>query len=279
MADQEDWQAVPEQVVRSIRLACALGVKAAEAPLAPLRRAFDAPQKLMGGPTPLSSMLVGGLLGSGLGYAGGKLIEHFLPEDQFEPGALSRSLALTGGLAGAAPGAWWWSGNARSDLPDVHGALQGLMSQYPYRPQDFPKGAADVQERHRDPTGLFARTIPVDAFNRAVWNDVSQAPNPYGTKSPWGDNTQPLTTPPPVAAAATGIVSGVGALTGQTHVSPWEVGLAAASTAGKGYLTGMVFGKALGFLAGLSPQAQQTLQRTGLWAGALTGAVETLFGH
>lgn len=147
-------------------------------------------------------------------------------------------------------------------------SFSGIVS--PER-QDKTKAAAAS-------TGLmFLPTIPVDAFNEAIWADVRRPQNPYGTKNPWGTNEQSLSTPPPIAAAASGIIAGAGAASGASHVSPWEVGLAAAATAGKGYLAGFGLGKVFGALAGLTPEAQSTLRRTGAWGGLVTGAVRSLF--
>ena len=256
-------------------------------PLVPLRQGFDSAQKLLGGPTPLTSALAGGLLGSGLGYLGGSLAEGVLPEGIVQEGALRKRLGLLGGVLGAAPGLWWGSGNVRSAHPDVQG-WQGWLSRYPYRAQDLAPSPAQADsaapktaaaEEPNESGALFVQSIPVDAFNRVVWNDVRQPPNPFGSRNPWGDNSQPLGTPPPVAAAVTGITSGARALTGQAHVSPWQIGLAAATAAGKGLVAGLVFGKALGTLAGLSPQTQKQLQTLGLWGGAVTGAMNELLAR
>jgi hypothetical protein len=48
---------------------------------------------------------------------------------------------------------------------------------------------------------------------------------------------------------------------------------------GSGLASGMLVGKALGALAGLTPGAQQTLKRTGMWAGALMNIVPRAFGY
>lgn len=126
-------------------------------------------------------------------------------------------------------------------------------------------------------TGLAIPTIPVDAFNRVVWNDVDHPPNPYGTRDPLGDNESPMRTPLPVAAAVSGIVAGAGRATGQAFVSPLQVAMAAGSSAGKGWVAGMALGKVLGTLAGMPPEQQTRLQQLGLWGGLLTGAVRELF--
>jgi len=126
---------------------------------------------------------------------------------------------------------------------------------------------------------MFTPSIPVDAFNNVVWNDVHSAPNPFGTQGPWGDQSQPMRTPADIAAAASGAVAAAGAMRGSTHVSPWDVAMVAGTAAGKGYLGGMVLGKTVGALAGLSPAGQQQVRQLGMWGGLLTGAVRATFGR
>jgi hypothetical protein len=135
---------------------------------------------------------------------------------------------------------------------------------------------AQKQAAEKFQTGdLFTPSIPVDAFNNAVWNDVWQ--NPFGTKSTFGDNDQTLRTPPQVAALVSGVVSGAGAARDASHVSPWDVGVSAASAAGKGWLAGLLFGKTVGTLAGLSQETQKKIQDIGIWSGLLTGVTKAVF--
>jgi len=129
-------------------------------------------------------------------------------------------------------------------------------------------------------TGL--RPVPVDAFNQAIWNDVRKGMtprnNPYGTKSPWGDNTQPMHTPANYGAAASGVVSGVQSLYGgQSVLSPRHF-IKGLATAGTDVATAHVVGGALGALGGLTPEAQNKLQDIGLWGGMIRGIVGSLFG-
>jgi hypothetical protein len=137
----------------------------------------------------------------------------------------------------------------------------------------FRKAAQDFGQ-----TGaLFMRSIPVDAFNQVIWNDVRNPANAFGTKSPWGTNEQPMYTPPYAAAATAGLLSGTAAATQSNEVSPFEVATSAAIGAGKGWLTGMAAGKILGALAGLKPEAQEKLQSLGVWGGLITGVANSLF--
>jgi hypothetical protein len=245
-----------------------LRVKSANA-LSPAVDALGVAQRPLGGPHPLSAAIVGGLVGGGLGYGGGALAERLLPEEHFERGRLRRSLALLGAGLGATPGLAW--GGTNMQMPeDTGGGLKAWLSPFPFKKASFGDDAYGA---------LFMPTIPRDAFNQAVWSDVVQGQNPYGTKSPWGDNSQPLGTPAPVAATVSGIVAGTAAATGQDAVSPLQVAMTAASTAGRGYMAGLLFGKTMGALAGLRPEAQDQLKQMGLWGGLLTGAVGSLFGR
>jgi hypothetical protein len=259
-------------------------IKRAEAFLRPAADAFAGAQKHLGGPNPLTASIVGGLVGAGLGYGGGALAEQLLPRQHFSRGRLRKSLATMGGIAGAVPGAIWAGANLQNP-DDTGGGLRALTSPWPMDqkvavtlPRAWEKVAWRGGADEDFSGGLYMPTIPKDAFNNAVWSDALRAPNPFGTKSPWGSNDQALATPMPVAAAVTGIVAGTAAATGQQAVSPWQVGLTAAATAGKGYLAGLAFGKTLGALAGLSPEAQATMRSAGLWGGLLAGAVDSLFG-
>ena len=72
-------------------------------------------------PSPLAAMLTTGLVGGGLGWAGGKLLSKVFPERYGKN--LPRTGAILGGLLGAAPGAAWAGINAK------HG--KGLLDGWP----------------------------------------------------------------------------------------------------------------------------------------------------
>ncbi len=268
---------------------------AAEDFLRPVAKGFKGLQRPLGGPSALTSAIVGGVLGSGLGYGGGYLAEKLMG-DRVEPGHLRRTGMLLGGAAGAAPGVL--SGVAKMQHPKQVGTGMGpWTSRWPDAPgldelpgpgvplpassrfdtrvfhdPEFPKLAAALSSG-----AFYTPSIPVDAFNNVVWADAKPS-NPYGTRDPFGDNEQPMHTPPAVAAAVSGLVAGAGAATGTGYVSPYHVALAAGLAGGQGYLAGMLAGKVLGALAGLPPAAQQTLQQAGLWGGIVSGVASSVFG-
>lgn len=135
-----------------------------------------------------------------------------------------------------------------------------------------------------DPTsnagGVGLRSVPMDAFNRAIWNDVrmgmSAAKNPYGTKSPYGDNKQQMHTPPQLGAATSGLVSGLSSMYGGRSVLSPRHFINGLATAGVDLATARVVGGTLGALGGLTPEAQRKVQDAGLWGGLIRGTVGSM---
>ncbi len=79
-----------------------------------------------------------------------------------------------------------------------------------------------------------------------------------------------------IAALAAGLVHGASAARGGSNwVSPMDVGRIAIG-AGSGLLSGIVAGKILGALAGLTPAAENNVKRIGIWAGGLNAARNAL---
>lgn len=229
--------------------------------------------RLWGGPNPLSSLIASSLLGAGLGYGGGWLAEKVLPEEHFRRGRLRRTGALFGGLAGAAiPALWTWSRFAHG--PKDWSAWEKLTQPAEYAKQGraalenaLPKEIIELDEQWikyaQGDTGLmFDKKVPVDQFNRVIWNDL---------------RTTGGYTPPPVAAATTGLVQAASLSQGGTNlVSPWDIARIGMG-AGSGYLSGLLVGKTLGALAGLQPPTQKKLQDVGIWAGILSNIVPMAF--
>lgn len=273
---------------------------------------------LQGGPSPLSNAIVGGLLAGGLGYGGGTLLEHLFPERYVERGKLRRTLGLAGLGLGAMPGLVQWGANYQNRVGAGEPANwstfgKGLASPTnatPLNPtaiqsiQDadnrgnfqvplenvktgsldtlFQKAANAFAEMFaQSDTGFGIKPIPVDSFNQAIWNDVrpgAAAMNPFGTRNRWAPADSPMYTPPHVAAAATGLVSGVQSQYGGTPLlSPMHFvrGLA---TAGVDLATARVAGSVLGALGGLTPEAQNKLQDMGLWSGLIRGVTGSVLG-
>lgn len=262
-------------------------------------KAWDFANTALGGSRPLSNALVSGLALSGLGYGAGTLMEHLFPERYVERGKLRKTLATAGALGGLGLGAAnayanaratnspYWKGWITPNNAPVHGVNDNMRSVFvPHRPPttmvaNNNQMPFDEKQARQMESGLIAPSIPVDAFNRVVWNDVrkgSNMYNPYGTKSPWGTNEQQMHTPPALASATTGLVSGIGAMAGSPIISPATV-ISGLASAGVGLATANLAGRALGALAGLTPEAQHKLQDMGMWAGMLHAVIPPVLGQ
>jgi hypothetical protein len=210
----------------------------------------------IGGPSPLAATLTGGVLGGGAGYLAG-LVGEKLFKDKFEKGRLRRVLAAAGAAAGAAPGAWWGT-IAHRENPGAPGWSAWLDS-WPVKQSEFLETPF---RKVAELGGAFALStlpsIPRNEFGQVVWQD------PY--------------TPLPIRAATTGLVDAAAMSRGTNLVSPADIARIGLGM-GSGYVSGLVVGKTLGALAGLKPEAQQSLQQAGTWAGLLTNVVPMAFGR
>jgi hypothetical protein len=270
-------------------------IKAA-APLGVLGSAWTSANKMLGGPNALTNSIVGGLATGALGYGGGALLEHVFPEEYVERGRLRKTLGMLGLGAGVMPGLWKGTANARNDGTSF---TQGMLTQDTAPPlQKLSKLLADMPinsqfsqaaaayslnfEKLAYGGALDVPSVPVDAFNRAIWNDVRMgvpaSQNPFGSKDSWGDNSQSLHTPTQIGAAASGLVSGIAAQHGTDILRPRDV-IAGLASAGVGLATANVAGRTLSALAGLTPSAQSQLQQAGLWGGIMRHVIPPLFGY
>ena len=260
----------------------------------------------IGGPSPLAATLAGGILGAGTGYGAGFLGEQALPDEQFRPGRLRKTMALLGGLAGAAPGALW-ALESMQHHPSG-GGLKSLLSGWPFRRSDLkgPAASNDVSPAPVPPEMAFQPGIdvvppgphtglklacaaaqellgePAEFFKTALDNEygalnVDQVPLIDADRfnsAVWQDQRTPVA----MRTATSGLVGGAQALRGGVNwVSPADVARIAVGM-GSGYASGMLVGKALGALAGLRPEAQQSLQSAGTWAGFISNVVPLAFG-
>jgi hypothetical protein len=237
------------------------------APLAPITRAYEGAQSLMGGPNPLTSMLLSGALGAGLGWGGGWLLRKLMP-GYFRDDLTKFTTPIGAVLGAAVPG-------VLEGYPNVSKlGWRGLFTAAPYQGgPDYPaektsnyagtlerlKVAMDMDEISRmsmDPPipdgdnisgGLYVSDINVNRWANLVSND------PY--------------IPEPNKALMAGLPMAAGASKGTWAVSPSDVGRVAAG-AGLGYAYGTVLGSLASPFLRLTPKAQQDIQRAGLFAGA-----------
>lgn len=186
-----------------------------------------------GGPRPVTNLLVGAALGSLGGYGMGRLAEQVLPEKYFTSGSVRKRTAILGGLLGAAPAVYQGFDNVRETDDPT-----AVFSQWP------AKSSAD---------DLFNPIIPRDELNLVILAD----PN----------------TPLRLKATTAGLVEAADAVGGRSGwFSPWDVARVAVG-AGAGLVSGVIAGKALGLLAGLTPDAQRKIQDVGLYGGILKSVI------
>lgn len=264
-------------------------------------KAWDFANNALGGSRPLSNALVSGLALSGLGYGGGMLLENLFPERYVERGKLRKTLAMAGALGGLGIGASNAYANARAtgnpywkgwfisnNTPVPTGEYK-----WPHPPLGTSRDPAAIEpapQQSRPQTTMVANnglpldsgfktandafpnislpSIPVDAFNRVVWNDVQKGSDMYNS----------LHTPPALASATTGLVSGFGAMANSPIISPATV-ISGLASAGVGLATAHLAGRTLGALAGLTPEAQNKLQDMGMWAGMLHAVIPPVLGQ
>lgn len=230
-----------------------------------LKHVFEGGQALLGGPRPLTNGIVSSLLLGGLGYGTGALAEQLFPARYLERGKLRRTLGLLGAGTGLGIGALNGYANARAlKIPYLKGLITNNKTPvvYPFEKESFMDNSGFGFQSMQQPS------IPVSQFNNAMWRDVQKGMNnPYGTH-----------TPLPIAAATTGLMTGISTGVGSPIIRPMDVVRGIAS-AGVGLATAHLAGKTLSALAGLTPEAQNKLQDMGLWAGMLTAVVPPLFGR
>ena len=194
---------------------------------------------------------------AGVGYGTGTLLEHLIPDTYLERGRFRNPMAIAGLLGGMGIGAM----NAGETARQLN---QGyLKSWVTSNNTPIPKAAAASF------TNLQAPIIKVDAFNRAIWADARTGYNQTGIIDGH--------TSPAIAAATTGLMSGIASQARSPIISPSTVIYGLAS-AGVGLATANIAGRTLGALAGLTPAAQSQLQSAGMWAGMLHAVIPPLFG-
>lgn len=225
--------------------------------------------KMLGGPNPLTNGIVASLMLGGLGYGAGTLAEQLFPERYLERGKLRRTLGLVGALGGAGLGLGNAYANAKAMDPNKSMWEGLLISNDAIPPYAQEKQSFNYAQNPMAPgdTGLFAPRIPVPQFNNMVWHDVAK-----GTQNPYGIHTAPE-----IGAATTGLMSGIASQARSSIISPATI-INGIASAGVGLATANLAGRALGALAGLTPEAQNKLQDMGLYGGILHAIVPSILG-
>jgi len=250
--DHEDAWVIDTPEVGVIKAA------ASDAPFAPAMSLSRAVQQPFGGPNPLTSALLYGTLGAGLGWGSGKLLHMLFPERTKKD--VSWRLGLPLGAMIGAGGAMGLHG-----YPNVkeHG-WSGLTQPSPIQAEKISSVLERTQHQLRtyfSPDDDFkAASVMMPMFT----NDIDV---PYWLDTVRNDHTMPE----PIKAVAGGVVAGAGAAKGSRWVTPFDVARVAVNAG-----LGAAFGSGIGLIAGpvlrLTPAARTDIQR----AGFLTGAVKAL---
>lgn len=237
--------------------------------------------------SPLAATLTGGLLGAGLGYAGGWLGEKFVPS--WKRGRIRNTLVGIGGILGAAPGAAYMASAAAAG----HGPLDNtILNQQPGDPAHLltedlvPKtvtgsdwdpptsaelaaGAAKMAYETfgipQDPSPRSPMSVNIDQLGRTLW-DIGSDPRSTAAAMGLAYTAQQL----PVADARQG------------EVTPHQMGLlgtlmGAAGGGLGGYLVGRSVGMGLCALAGMPEDQQATLAQAGMGIGVVRALASRLF--
>lgn len=242
-------------------------------------------------PHPLAAALAGSLLlgasGLGLGWLAKKVLQQLDSSDDGSHNlhVFPRNFALAGLALGSLPGLIWGitSQRARPDL-----GFGAWTSSWPFAPDD--RGLVKTNTAASDSVlaGVESEDLIHDAApelaKSANWLpsttgalDLATMPvipkNNFG-QVVWQDENTPL----PLRAATLGVLEAAsGAKGGSNWLSPMDIARVGLDM-GAGYVTGLVAGRILGALAGMSPSAQRRLQDIGMWSAAIGASVPRLLG-
>jgi hypothetical protein len=216
------------------------------------------------GGRPIASTLATGILGAGLGYAGGGLLDDAAGDHTDKKN--KRRWAILGGLAGAGVGATpglmnLAAGKKFNDLNILRGSPRDGWG------SDKVGAVSSWWQKVAGPfSQLNSKEFPLIRKNQ-LGNVV------------WG-------TDPQLAAMTVGLVHSAdrmpGGVSDPNIVTPHQVGLlgmlsGAAGGGVQGYLVGNVVGKTLGALTGLDQDTQRKIRHAGLGVGVLNSVVPRLF--
>lgn len=266
---------------------CDWWVKVAYSPT--LRRVAEALQFLPSkdipgfGGRPIASTIASGLLGAGIGYGGGALLDKITPRAlRGEKGRMKYIGMGLGGAAGAGFGAIpglanWHEGRDFNDntlwsgFPDD--GFDGDLTGNSYKAASEQFVAKMAYQVH--PKGISS-TMGGPAFSQAPLIRTDALGNVL-----WGTKADPQTT-----AMTMGAMYGANRMPDSRSrpglVTPHQTGLmgmamGAAGGGMKGYATGYIVGKGLGLLTGMPQSTQNKLKQSGMALGIINSLVPRLF--
>jgi hypothetical protein len=278
--------------------------------------ASTALQRVVGGPNPVTSSLLAGALGAGLGYGGGTLIENLFPEKYMQRGRLRRNLALMGGLAGAAVPAMAWGVPAVTGKHGWRGAFNG----WPYRPEDqqdsnelVPRSWAKQDWAPHADTGVPQMPQGDKPGVAAPQATIRANQGPQGFQPGLPDKSAAFESPPSsltgaggaflpkiqrdafnrsvlndpfmdqrLKGQAMGLSTAASMARGRSSFSPIDVARVGGSMLGGGLMgaaMGLMAGKVMSAFAGITPEAQKAVQKAGIMAGLLSAVVPRVYGR
>jgi len=246
-------------------------------PLRPLARTSASLQSLLGGPNPLTSALLYGTLGAGLGWGTGKLMHMLYPEKIKKDVSWRLGMPLGAILGGV--GALGLHG-----LPNVlQKGPTGFFHPSPIQEQklacEMPEGMEAIAMEKWASPGFSALPGILDRVERGTGlmydkdNAAIQAARAGQDYLPdidvpyWLDvvKSDPIMSPPTKAIVG-GLPMGAAVAKGSRWVSPMDVTRVAAN-AGLGGMVGSVIGRVAGPVLRLTPEARNDIQRAGMLAG------------
>jgi len=242
-----------------------------------------------GSPSPIASMVAGGLLGAGLGYGGGWVGEQLFPK-KWKRGRLRRAMMMLGGLAGAVPGGIWGFTNrsigrgfndpSLLNMPPEPNVPKNVMETRPNPYADIDSGLDVELQREVIPEPLKAASALPQGFQFESWPaqpSQSYIPVEEVTHTTMYDPRVAQRLSAPVQAVTNSVVQGASHLGGGTRfITPMDMGRITAGM-GSGYLSGLIVGKVLSALTGMPETTQSRLKSTGMWAGMLANTAPLMF--
>lgn len=249
----------------------------------------NSPSDKFGG-RPIASTIASGLLGAGLGYGGGALLDKLTPKAlKSENGRLKYWGAALGGALGAGAGATpgfinWHEGRKFNDptlwkgLPS-EGFESDILSDR-YIESAKKHLAKQTAEAEKEAYQIHPQGISSTLGGPSFAEEPLIRTNELGQVL-WGTRASPQTT-----AMTMGAMYGANQMPDPRSypgvVTPHQTGLlgmsmGAAGGGLKGYATGYVVGKGLGILTGMPEGTQKALRTSGAALGVINTLVPRLF--